>query len=138
MTFIGIDPDVKKCGFAILGDNYFSAYPLAFWDLIAQLQNYVKQREDVKVFLEAGWLNKKSNWHGGNFAVAQKIARAVGENHQTGKLIEEFLKENCIDYELIRPSRSKTSPEQFKRLTNIDIRNQDVVDAAMLVWGRKF
>lgn len=42
--------------------------------------------------VEAGWLNKKSNFHGQRGARAERIAKNVGANHQTGKHIIEICK----------------------------------------------
>ncbi len=41
-----------------------------------------------------------------------------------------------LKYELYKPDSAKTSPEYFERLTGIKTKNQEKIDAAMLVFQR--
>ena len=89
-----------------------------------------------KVIIEAGWLNKKSNWHGAkNNFIATRIAKNVGSNHQVGKLFAEYCEINNIPFELKIPKQSKITKENFNKMFNTKLRNQDIIDAAMLVAG---
>lgn len=132
--FIGIDPDVEKCGYAVWDKETkeIEHSTLNVADLIEDINLFTV---DVHVILEAGWLIKKSNWHGGiNEFVKQRIAKNVGENHAAGKIIEQFLIKEKISYELVKP-KGKMNAEMFKKITGISRSNQDVRDAVMLVYG---
>lgn len=143
MILIGIDPDVDKSGFAVWSTEakqFISADKFCFWDLIYKIREF----KPDKVYLEAGWLNKKSNYHsvGGKHServkklIGERIANKVGRNHQVGINIEEWLKVEKIDYELIIPKKSKVKPEQFKIYTGLTTKNQEIIDACMLIFGR--
>jgi len=107
----------------------------SFFDVLDILNESYKTRRTI-THIEAGWLNKKSNWHAGNNIVSQKIAKNVGENHATGKLIEQYCIRNNYQYKLIVPKKSKVDAAMFKKLTGYDKRtNQELRDAAMLVYG---
>lgn len=139
MRLMGIDPDTHLSGVAsgYDGDITFTG-GMSFWEIIDELEYYSGLDEDFKVFIEAGWLNLKSNWHGGNPTVAAKIGKNIGANHMVGKLIHQYCVDNCIDCELVRPSMSKLSSEKFKKITGIKKRmNQDIRDAVMLIYGRR-
>jgi hypothetical protein len=138
ILYIGIDPDLDKSGLCIY-DRYatdkMQLLMASFFDVLDIIQEQNKVRR-VITRIEAGWLNKKSNWHGGNTSIAQKIAKNVGENHATGKLIEQFCKRNNYQYQLAVPKKSKVDAAMFKKLTGYDKRtNQELRDAAMLVYG---
>ncbi|HEY4714284.1 MAG TPA: hypothetical protein VIH30_08625 [Aquirhabdus sp.] len=94
-----------------------------------------------KVVVEAGWLNKKSNFHGRTGqtkAVGERIAKNVGENHAAGKLIAEMAESMGLVVQLVRPTSKKLNSEQFKQLTGIVGRtNQEQRDAGVLCWGMK-
>lgn len=96
MHIIAIDPDTQKSGIAHYHPQtkQIETAQLTFPQLIdyltyahAQAQ---EQKQKIKVVVEAGWLNAKSNFHGGKGAVAQRIAKNVGANHETGKKIIEI------------------------------------------------
>lgn len=137
MKLVGIDPDLLKCGFAVwdkerrILEDYGTK---GFWDLIEFIS---KHNDGYKYIVEAGWLNKKSNWHLQELGTrSEKIAYRVGQNHTVGLLIEEYLKRNDVKYELVRPKKSKIKKEEFIKITGISQRiNQDVRDAIMLVYG---
>lgn len=108
-----------------------------FFELFEFLQ---KHKTEIRlVVIEAGWLNK-SVWHGAGgkkASVAARIGNSVGCNHETARKTEEMCKHLKIHYELVRPTLSKLSGEEFKKLTGIQERtNQEQRDALMLVFGR--
>jgi len=140
---VGIDPDINKSGFAITIDGALVRVEArTFFDLCEILNSAKNIARDVgamlMVTIEAGWLIKKQNWHpaqGGG--VRDKIAKNIGENHAAGKLIARWCDEAGIPYELV-PPRGKVKSARFKRLTGWNKRaNQDMRDAAMLIWGRQ-
>jgi hypothetical protein len=138
ILYIGIDPDIDKSGLCVYdryADDKMQLFTASFFDVLQTIEEWNSRRRTI-VKLEAGWLNKKSNWHGGKANVAQKIAKNVGENHATGKLIEQYCIRNNYQYKLIVPKKSKVDAVMFKKLTGYERRtNQELRDAAMLVYG---
>jgi hypothetical protein len=141
--YIGIDPDTVKSGVAVWqsqsGKLIVSA--LSFFKLFDLLSDFKKCPDGKieKVIIEAGWLNAKSNFHfkaHQTKAAGERIAKNVGANHETGKKIMEMCEYLGLTYELVVPKKSKTSPEYFEKITGKSVRNQDMIDAAMLVYGR--
>ncbi len=135
MILIGIDPDVDNTGFAVWDTDSKKFEKLEkhrFFDTCKQLS----MLQPDKVIIEAGWLNKKSNWHGAkNTSIATRIAKNVGSNHQIGKLFAEYCEINNIPYELKIPKQSKINKANFNKMFNTNLKNQDIIDAAMLVAG---
>lgn len=137
---IGIDPDIDKSGVALAIDGKIQDLQcLSFSHLVQLLE--ARMDSIKKVYLEAGWLNKKSSWHvAPNAASREKAAYKVGQNHQVGKLIEHYLIELEINYELIRPTEAKRNHDEFCILTKWDKRiltNPEKRDAGMLIVGIK-
>ena len=134
---IGIDPDLIKSGVAVLGQSSFRVCNMTFFELTQFFD--VNKTEIKKVVIEAGWLNKKSNFRGGHSKpVSEQIARKVGENHATGKLIAEIAKENGLEVVLVKPTRKKKDAEEFKRITGwLGRTNSEQRDAGMLIFGMK-
>ena len=159
-VMIGIDPDVSKSGYACLiidkfevdcgvPDTWettkeFIVNKYSFFEIFDQLNTFHKHKDSfydwkVKVFIEAGWLNEKSNWHvsGKGERVASRVGTKVGANHQVGKLIAEMCEYLGLEYELVRPQTSKMPVKVFRKITGYEGKiDQDGVDAGMLVWGR--
>jgi len=135
--YIGIDPDCIKSGVALWNSKlkkYEFIKALKFFDLLELINEY---KDTAMVVLEAGWMNKKNNWHlSQNQFTAQRIAKNVGENHKVGKLIAEYLERIKIEHLLVVPKQKKISYELFLKYTGIKEKNQDKRDAAMLVLGR--
>ena len=133
---IGIDPDLEKSGVAILGQS-LELKNLTF----AETVNLFRSQQDQikKVVIEAGWLNKKSNFrYGHSKSAGERIAKNVGENHATGKLLAEMAKSCGLAVVLVKPSRSKVDSKEFNRITGWQGRtNQEQRDAAMLIFGMK-
>jgi hypothetical protein len=140
--YIGIDPDTKESGVACWENKeLFNCTTKSFWELIEMLDWTTKCRpkEEVVVVIDAAWLWDKSlfaRYDGKSEAVKHKIAAAVGANHQVGKLIAEYCEFHNIKYELHKPVKTKTTPEMCKKITGLDIKSQDVIDACILIYGR--
>lgn len=136
---IGIDPDVDKSGVAIMESGKLTLKNLTMFELFDEL-TFIKSLDvNVKIYIEAGWLNK-TNWHTSgkmNIATVAQIGARTGANHETGRKIAEMCEYLKIDYELVRPTQSKVKAIFFKQLTKYQGRtNQEQRDAAMLIWGR--
>ena len=129
---IGIDPDLEKSGVAVLGQS-LELKNLTFAQTVELFRSH--QDEIKKVVIEAGRLNKKSNFRFGHSKTAgEKIAKNVGENHATGKLLAEMAKSCGLAVVLVKPSRSKVDSKEFNRITGWQGRtNQEQRDAAMLL-----
>lgn len=142
MIYCGIDPDTIKSGLALWDTEtrkFLQMSAASFYDVLEIL---AALSDDDKVIIEAGWLNKVSNYHhvkekniAKAIAVGNRISKNVGANHQIGKLFEEYCKRMGISYTLYKPKRSKTLPMEFTKLTGLICKNQDMIDAAMLVYG---
>lgn len=135
---IGIDPDLDKSGVAVA----LKGQVIKLWCLsLPELYNYFRSEKTMikKVYLEAGWLNKKTSWHESkNKSTAEKTAYNVGLNHATGRLIEDMLKHLDIKYDLVRPTQSKRDHKDFCVIAKWDKAiptNQEKRDAAMLITG---
>lgn len=134
---IGIDPDLEKSGVAIKWPDALSLNNLTF----VELKDLLEREQPVikKVVVEAGWLNQKANFHyqpNQKKEVGENIAKKVGENHATGKLIVQLIESMGIPVQQLKPTRSKLNAKDFNRITGWDKKsNQEQRDAAMLVWG---
>ena len=144
---IGIDPDVDKSGFAIwdkASRKFVDLEAHEFYDLLDRLSELKATIDHVRV--EAGWLNKKSNFHPMQGAFRrERAAKNVGENQQIGKLIARYCERQNIQFQLVKPLRKekgknglpeKMGAEQFNRLTGWRGQsNQEKRDAGLLVFG---
>jgi hypothetical protein len=144
---IGIDPDVDKSGVGIWDTHekkitYMGT--MRFWELVAafksgyfggeQIEGY-SVNLNVEIHIEGGWLVKKSNWHKEQGAAKrEKIARNVGENHQTGKLLCQW----CETYDVpfrVREPMGKLDAKTFNKYTgHTGNSNQEIRDAVLLTW----
>jgi hypothetical protein len=141
---IGIDPDLVKSGVAMVYQKpgipqyLHDTSTLSFFDLIEYFEKHNDKmlREEICVMLEAGWLNKISNYHkSASKSIAGRIGKNVGENHAVGKLIEEYLKRNNINYKLVKPSTKKWDAKLFKQITKWEGRtNSEMRDATRAAW----
>lgn len=135
---IGIDPDLKKSGVAILGDS-LELKTMTFAETVDLFRS--QQDQIRKVVIEAGWMNVKSNVHGRygqSKSAGERIAKNVGENHATGKLLVEMAKSFKLNVIEVKPTRAKKNAEEFRRITGYTGRtNQEVRDAGMLIFGMK-
>ena len=135
---IGIDPDLVKSGVAIITDK-MTLHNLTFPEL---MQLFSDNKDQIKkVVIEAGWLNVKSNFHaryGQSKSAGERIAKNVGENHATGKLIAEMAEYYNLNVILVKPTKKKYTAEEFNRLTGwVGRSNQEQRDAGALVFGMK-
>lgn len=139
MIYLGIDPDVKESGFAVVKNRVLINHGiLGFFEIIGLIDNLKHDAKygSLTVVIEAGWLNAKSNWHpSANARTAQRIAKNVGANHQIGKLFEEYCRLNKVNYYLNRPRTSKVNKKWLANDLGIKIKNQDEADAIMQVYG---
>lgn len=141
--YIGIDPDVEKSGAAVwCGKQFIVLIAMDFFELIDYLE---KQKliafttdSELVVYLEAGWLNTKSNFHKDQGARRrERIAKNIGANHMIGKLLAQFCERQKINCHLVMPVTSKWNADTFRKVTGYNVKiNQDVRDAARLVFGR--
>ncbi|MES2636653.1 MAG: hypothetical protein V4605_04950 [Pseudomonadota bacterium] len=135
---VGIDPDISKSGVAWLHDDDLLDMNTANF---VETLNFIRYNKSIIkcVYLEAGWLNQKSNWHGAsNMSVASSIGRKVGENHATGKLLQQCIEAEQIKVVLVKPTQTKLDAKQFARLTGyVGSTNQEKRDAALLIFGRR-
>ncbi|MFW1748889.1 hypothetical protein ACG9XW_22220 [Acinetobacter guillouiae] len=133
---IGIDPDLEKSGVAVLGQS-FELKNLTFAETVELFRSH--QDQIKKVVIEAGWMNKKSNFRGGHSKrVSEQISRRVGLNHATGILLVEMAKSFGLAVVEVRPTKTKKNSEEFNRITGWQGRtNQEQRDAGMLIWGMK-
>jgi predicted nucleic acid-binding protein len=135
---IGIDPDIDKSGVACLHEDTkrIEMSNLSFVDALS----FVRMNKPIIkcVYLEAGWLNKKSNWHkASNMSVASRIGANVGQNQAAGKLLQQCIEAEGIKVVTVRPTAKKLTAIEFEKLTKIKTRtNQEMRDAAMLIFGR--
>lgn len=97
-NIIAIDPDKDKSGVAFLKltTRQLEVSNLTFPHLMDYLQfckkTSLEKQETVIVVVEAGWMVKKSNFHEAQGHRAEKIAKDVGANHETGRKIIEMCK----------------------------------------------
>lgn len=146
--YIGIDPDAKKNGVAVVESTTRLAEKncLTFAATVAYLKRMYETTEQtgyaLEVVIEAGWLNR-SNWHThGNAKMAAAIGRSTGMNHQTGILLAEMCASLGIPYRLQKPLRKcwkgkdgKITHAELKAFTQIEGRtNQEERDALLLAW----
>ena len=142
--YIGIDPDLLKSGVATWdGKKFTQLGTMRFYELLDYLEMHkmhawTKKEYSFMVFLEAGWLNEKSNFHTNQGAwIRERIAKDVGQNQAVGKLILEYCELEKINYHTIRPTQTKWSSETFKKITGWEGRtNSEMRDAARLIFGR--
>ena len=141
--YIGIDPDCDASGMAVIhvNKNKITYGSFKFPNLIEFLK-FEYTNEKVKIVIEAGWLNKKSNFRP-NFGkkvnsdssykeikdsyessqrISDRISAKVGANHETGKKIVEMLEYYGFTVQLIKPL-----PKRWKG-TNGKITHEELND----------
>lgn len=144
---IGIDPDVDKNGVAQLHKTGIKSdlklSNLTFFELFDFLKT--TDPEITNVVIEGGWLVSKSNFHNerSGVRVAARIGKNTGSNHEAGRKIVEMCEYLQIPHRVVRPLKKgwggrdgKITHGKFVRLTGVKTRtNQEMRDAALLVWG---
>ena len=148
-VIIGIDPDTVKSGVCYLEavTRKIEASALTFFQLYDYLK-YVKENKGEKsilVVVEAGWLNRISNYHTKADRKGQRISKNIGANHEVGKKTVEMCRQ--LDLEVVEQKPLKkcwkgrygkiTQDEINEILENLGtlpiIRvNQDVRDAILI------
>ena len=141
MRYIGIDPDVEKSGLAVWNGSTKTLEfcgTKTFFELIGMLDGVIgEDNGGYEIHIEAGFLNKKSNFHPAQgAAVREKIAKMVGRCEMVSLLLIEFCESNKIKYKAIRPTRTKDQNNFiFKQVKWEGRSNQEMRDAAALVIG---
>ncbi|MDD6211289.1 MAG: hypothetical protein PUB21_11875 [Bacteroidales bacterium] len=146
---IGIDPDVKSSGIAQLEVSSrrlhldTQPFPQLIDTIVSLSKSIINSRQTLLVIVEAGWLNEKSCFHAAKGKGAERIAKNVGANHQTGRLIIEMLRYHQIPVEEIKPlqkhwkgTEGKITHEELSYFTGIKVKrsNQEQRDAALIAW----
>lgn len=145
---IGIDPDKVKSGVACLKtstrelamSNY--SFPILLDFLQYSKRKSEELNESLVVVVEAGWMNAKSCFHAAQGKQAEKIAKDVGANHETGRKIIEMCEYYGINVVAKAPllkcwkgKDKKITHKELASFTGIMGRtNQDARDAALLAW----
>lgn len=150
---IAIDPDKDKSGVCVvdthlgLASVYSMQFPKLIDYIVKEKEASDSKSEIMKVVVEAGWFNIKSNWHTSKSkGVAAKIGKDVGANHQTGRLIVEMARHNGIEVDEVHPLKKcwkgrdgKITQDEMEHLmkrneisTHKHRMNQDERDALLL------
>lgn len=138
--YLGIDPDVKGVGLCLYNNKtgIEALQEKSFFDTIAYIDSLNELYETITVVIESSWL-KNSTWVKAidSQKYTQTIAMKVGRNHQVGILLEEYCIRQGIKYRLKTPSNAKKyTITRFRQITKYKGKvTQDMVDAAMLVYG---
>lgn len=139
INLVGIDPDIDKSGVAFLNSETVELKNLTFFELFEYLKSLRNQVDNLKVYIECGYLNK-SNWHKKSeksAAFNAKVGERTGANFETARKIVEMCEYLKLQHFKIRPTRTKVKAPFFKTLTGIQSRtNQEQRDAYMLIHGR--
>lgn len=148
---IGIDPDVIKNGVAIVEKETkrLECAALAIGDTLDYLQWVAKRAAEtgatVKVYVEAGWLNR-TNWHLSKWDNrGQVVAKGVsqGRNEQVSKTIGEMCKHYGLLWQFLKPFRKvwqgkdrKITHDELCAVTGLTAKrtNQEMRDAALIAW----
>ena len=134
---IGIDPDTEKSGVAIKSDE-LKLYNMSFFELYDFLCNFKAETENIKVYIECGFLNG-GNRHkvlGGSLSLNSKIGERIGANHEVAKKICQMCEHLGIEFIQVRPTKTKSNADFFKQITGYNKKtNQEQRDACLLIWG---
>lgn len=144
---VGIDPDCKKSGVAVIwqGSKAIDMQTLEFCKVLEYVRDLATSH-DVRVFVEAGWLISH-NWHtlrSDSVSVSAKKGYAVGRNHETGMKMVEVLRYMGVDVKLVKPLRKiwhgrdkKITHDELCQITkmiNVRRTNQEERDAALIAF----
>lgn len=157
---VGIDPDVEASGLGIINTTssagiFVDYKTLPLPKLIEQLQVIVTEAlpHPVRIFIEAGWLNK-GNWHlnpRDNKQLAAAKGRQAGRNHQLGLDICALLDHRGINHTEVLPL-VKCWKGKDRKITHEELNtivrwvngiglprnrsNQEERDALLLAWEK--
>lgn len=131
--YCGIDPDSVKSAICINdGSGDLDYFKLDLYEL----HNFFKMwnmQDKAVINVEAGWLNKKSNFHGISGSRGERVAKNVGENHNTGKQIVLILEKLGYNVNLIHPLGKITNQAVFDAASGTkNVKSQDLRDSIML------
>lgn len=137
---IGIDPDADKNGLAVIqvvGKKQTVVTTRSY--NVPECVDFIllyAQNHTITVVIEAGWLNKGIHHVLKNKHTAGRIGVNVGQNHQTGKILVQFMEHHGINYKLYKPDSFKWLTNEFvERLTGYKERmNQERRDAIRAAW----
>ena len=141
--YCGIDPDSVKSAICINdGSGDLDYFKLDLYELHNFFKMWNMQSKAV-INLEAGWLNKKSNWHKGYYkngkyiknseATNELISKHTGENHNSGKQIELILTKLGYKVNLVMPLGKITNQKIFDAASGTKgVKNADLRDSIML------
>lgn len=154
---IGIDPDVKKSGFAVLdvdAKEIVQVEALSFPDLILMLNRICidnrlefgqPKLSGVQIVIEDS--DDTTNWHlpaGVNTRAAAAIGHNVGLCHATQRHIQEWAVNLGFDVKLTKPLKKEwmgrdgkiTQEEIMQFIPGLPKKmNQECRDAALLAWN---
>lgn len=139
--YIGIDPGNQN-GFAVWDaiDREFKRIKTYRFPQVLKELYFYNENFDCQVVLEATYLNKPVFRKSNNPRKAARMARNVGMNQQTARLIAEYCKEEGIPLIESKPGRNshtKLTQQQFEQFTKTKIKtSQHGRDAGMLVFGK--
>jgi len=144
MITVGIDPDLKASGVAVvIGGKLVSINNIRFPDLIEFLTG-VGDKADMLVKLENPEANKGlfAAHSNKNKAVSIRVATNVGQVMAVARLLHEMLVHHGYAVKLVSPlkgaaKKCKDDAEYFKKITGWQGRsNADQRDAAMIaIYG---
>lgn len=145
--YIGIDPDLKKSGVAIMRNGEYSQLLVLSMPELVRLINEVAKDPDERsktCFVLEDVNANKPTFKRGKGAVEQVILNRISQNvgmvKASASLIEEFLVDAGCNHVLKRPmkgfaKKAKDDAKYFARLTGWKGRtNSDKRDAAMLIY----
>lgn len=149
--YIGIDPDVEKNGVAIVEreTRHLECAALTFAQTLDYLQWVVSRASEVgaevKVYVEAGWLNR-TNWHLSKWDNrGQVVAKGVsqGRNEQVSRLLGEMCEHFGLQWQWLKPLHKiwqgkdrKITHDELCAVTGMATKrtNQEMRDAALIAW----
>ena len=148
---IGIDPDVEKNGVAIVEreTKHLECAAMTFAETLDYLQWVSKRASEVKatvkVYVEAGWMNR-TNWHLKKWDNrGQVVAKGVsqGRNEQVSRLLGEMCEAYGLSWQFLKPFRKvwggrdrKITHDELCEVTGLMYgrTNQEMRDAALIAW----
>lgn len=144
-TIIAVDPDTEKSGIAELntGTREMKLFNMTFPEVIRYLTKVSEEKADVIIVVEAGWKVKKSNFHVAQGRRAERVAKNVGANHETGKKIIEMARSlglNVVEQHPLKKIWGRGGGKiSHKELAAFvpgigKTSNQETRDAALLGW----
>lgn len=99
------DPDITASGVAVWDQKekaWHKVIKVPIEDTLGFLSEYSK--EDLIIYVEAGYLNKKANFRRGHkFSVSEEMAMRVGQNHAVGKITVRMLRKAGYEVFEVRP-----------------------------------